>query len=233
MAPSTTVRHRSLDGVSYRLTGPLDLALPGTSAADISIGGRLTEFTAGPRSLADDIAGALGITSFDSELSFRGGTLRLASRQEYEPRSGLAERPVLVAWQGRKYSLVTRLYSVTVRDVLGLLRTLGIAEHDDGITLTPEREAGSAFVRPATVIKEVPGLGLLEMSEPTRDEADELPPWRGAAVPSGELYRDTLSDGRTFFLLSGPRLRATLVPLGDTAEAAPDLLGKLHVTAED
>jgi hypothetical protein len=234
MASAATVDHRALDGTTYRLASALDLDLPFTSVAEVAIDGRLVELTAGPAALGENVAESLGVTEFDSELSFQGGTLRTAVKSEYDAQSKTVEKPMLVVWQGKRFSLVTRLYRLDVRDVLGMLRTLHIAEHTDGINLTPESAAGSRFARPASVIKEVPGLGLVEMSKVTREHTAQLPPWKGVSVKSGELYRDTLSDGSPFFVLSSPKVWATVVPLADThVERVPDLVGKLTLRIAD
>lgn len=234
MASAGTVDHRALDGTAYRLASALDLKLPFTSVAEIVINGRLVELTAGPAGLGENIAEALGVTEFESELSFQGGTLRTAVKSEYDAQSKTVEKPMLVVWQGKRFCLVTRLYRLAVRDVLGMLRTLHIAEHAEGITLTPERAAGSRFARPASVIKEVPGIGLLEMSRATSEHTAQLPPWKGVQVEAGELYRDTLSDGRDFFVLSGAGLWATVVPLADTdVERVPALVERLTLRIAD
>lgn len=47
-------------------------------------------------------------------------------------------------------------------------------------------------------------------------------------VASGELFRDTLSDGSPFFVLSSTEIWATLVPLTSThVERVPELVGRL------
>ncbi|MFB6954319.1 hypothetical protein ACFCXP_32220 [Streptomyces niveus] len=222
------VSHRALDGGTYHLEGDLDLESPCTSAVEVMVGGRLVEFTAGPVSLGDDVAASLGLESPESELTFQKGTLRVFQSVEREPRSGLVERPSLVVWGGRRHALVTRLYGLSVAEVLGLLRAVRIAETEHGLTLQPDRSAGSAFARPATVIKEVPGLGLLELSRRTKEHTAQLPPWKGVRVASGELFRDTLSDGSPFFVLSSTEIWATLVPLTSTqVERVPELVGRL------
>ncbi|AXK35758.1 hypothetical protein DVA86_27125 [Streptomyces armeniacus] len=234
MASAATVDHRALDGTAYRLGSKLDLKLPFTSVAEVTSNGKLVEFTAGTAKLGDDIAASLGITEFESELSFQGGKLRTAVKREYDAQSKTLEKPMLVVWQGKRYSLVTRVYGMAVRDVLGMLRTLHIAEHDEGITLHPESAAGSRFTRPANVIKEVPGLGLVEMSKVTAAHTAQLPPWKGVSVKSGELYRDTLSDGKPFFILSNPKVWATVVPLADTdVKRVPDLVEQLTLRIAD
>ncbi|UUN31535.1 hypothetical protein KK483_31085 [Streptomyces sp. FIT100] len=222
------VTHRALDGGTYRLEGDLDLRAPCTSAAEVVAGGRLVEFTAGPAALGDDVAASLGIGAPDSELTFQKGTLRVHRSIEREARSGLVERPSLVVWRGERHALVTRLYGLDLAEVLGLLRSVRMSESEYGLALDPDPSAGSAFARPATVIKEIPGLGLLELSRRTKEHTAQLPPWKGVAVASGELFRDTLSDGSPFFVLSSTEIWATLVPLASTSVArVPELVGRL------
>jgi hypothetical protein len=231
MALLNAVSHRALDGVAFHLDGDLDLQAPFTSAAELHVGGRLVEFTSGSATLGSDVARSLGITDFDSELTFQKGTLRTATTTEREARSGLVERPMLVVWTGKHSSLVTRLYGAGVADALTLLRTVHLAETSAGLTMTPDASGAAAFTRPATVIKEVPGLGLLEMSRRTKEHGAQLPPWKGVRIPSGELFRDTLTDGSTFFVLSGATVWATLVPLtGTPVEQVPDLVGRLQLS---
>lgn len=222
------VTHRALDGRTYRLEGDLDLRKPCTSSVEVMAGGRLVEFTAGPATLGDDVASSLNLGAPDSELTFQKGTLRFYESVEREPRSGLVERPLLVVWRGERHALVSRFYGLGVKEILGLLRSVGITENEDGLALQPSRQAGSTFARPATVIKEVPGLGLVELSRRTREHTAQLPPWKGVAVASGELFRDTLSDGSPFFVLSSTEIWATVVPLASTpVERVPETAGRL------
>lgn len=232
---ASSAAHRALDGVTYRVEGEaLDLGEAATSAVQLIVGGQLFEFTAGPAELGDKMAAALDIDSFETELTFQGGTLRTATAREYDPQTKLVEHPTLVTWRGEHFSLVIRLYRATTQDVLGLLRTVRIAERADGLTLTPNPEADCRFAGPAGVLKEIPGLGLLEMSRRTKENAAQLPPWEGSKVPAGDLYRDSLTDGRPFFVLAGPQVWATVVPLDDTSvDDVPDLLGRLALHAAD
>lgn len=226
----SAVEHRALDGVAFHLGGSLDLSEPATSVVEVSADGRLYEFTSGPLGFADAVAASLGITEFDSELSFQGGTLRTKTTSEYDKQAKQVENPTLVVWQGRRFSLITRLYRARLADVLALLRTLGLAEHPDGIVMTPDNAAGTRWVRPATLIKQVPSLGLVEVARKTREHTAQLPPWEGASVSAGELFRDSLSDGRPFFVLSGAELWATIVPLADTnTERVPQLVDGLDL----
>lgn len=229
-AAQVPVAHRALDGRRFLLDGPLDLSAPFTSVADLTIGGRLHEFTAGAVGLADEVARALGVVRFDEELTFQGGALLTARTQPYDPQIRLTEDRLVAVWRGRRYCFFTELYGATTVDLLGVLRKLSVEERDDGLTLRPVGASGAGFAAPATVLKEVPGLGLLEMAPLTRQRAGQLPSWRGLRTQAGELFRDNLSDGRPYFVLATTDAWLSLVPLADTdPERVPALVDRLRV----
>lgn len=217
MAAANAVVHLSLDGNRFHLAGPLDLTLPFTSVAEVRTGGRLVEFTSGAAGLGTDLGAALGHAEFDQEFAFQDGTLRLSTVRTEDPRNGLREHPTLVVWEGERYALVSRLYDATASDVLALLRPLELGEHDDGITLTPRR--GAEFVAPVTLLKEVPGTGLLEISATQRP-----------GLRSGRLTKGSLPNGRPYFLLAGDRFSVTVLPLsGCDPRVVPDRLSRLQI----
>jgi hypothetical protein len=219
-----------MDGRRFRLSGPLDLSKPFTSVAELTIAGRQHEFTAGSVELADELARELGVGDFDEELSYQGGALLTARATSYDAQIRLSEDRLVAAWRGRRYCMVTQLYGGSTADLLAMLRTLRIVEHDDGLVVRPNAGAGSKFTAPATVIKQVPGLGLLDMTSLTAERARELPSWRGLPTRAGELFRDTLSDGQPYFVLAAAETWVTLLPLADTAlNQVPNLVNRLHV----
>lgn len=229
-AAGVPVAHRAADGRRFLLDGSLDLSAPFTSVADLTIGGRLHEFTAGVVGLADDVARALGVDTFDEELSYQGGALLTARTRPYDPQIQLTEDRLVAVWRGRRRCFFTELYGATTADLLGVLRTLRVEEHDDGLTLQPTPTGGAEFVAPATVLKEVPGLGLLELAPLTKQRAGRLPSWRGLRTRAGELFRDTLPDGKPYFVLATVDIWISLVPTdGTNAEEVPTLVDRLRV----
>jgi hypothetical protein len=224
------VIHRSLDGRQFALSGQLDLGQPFTSVADVAVHGRLHEFTAGPASLGAEVAGALGAGGFDEELTYRGGSLLVGRARPYDRQTRLVEDLLVGVWLGGEHCLVTQLYGMTTADLLTVLRTLRITDHSDGLAVRPEAGAGSELVGPATVVKQVPGLGLLETSPLTSQHTKTLPSWSGMSTPVGELFRDTLSNGKPYFVLATPDTWTTVVPLGDSVpDQVPGLMGRLSV----
>jgi hypothetical protein len=230
MSAEVRVTHRSLDGRQFALSGRLDLGQPGTSVLELAVRGRLHELTAGPAGLGDEVAAALGVGRIDEELSYQGGTLLVGRARPYDRQTRLVEDLVLAVWRGRHHSLVTQFYGASTAGVLTMLRTLRISEHRDGLSVRPEPGAGSDFAAPATVLKQVPGLGLLEVSPLTDQHARALPSWSGLSTSGGELFQDQLSDGRPYFVLATSDTWTTVVPLaGSPTDRIPGLLGGLSV----
>ncbi|WP_203911575.1 hypothetical protein [Rhizocola hellebori] len=222
--------HQAVDGFRFRISGPFDLGEPFTSTVEMSIAGRRQEFTAGPASLADDVARAVGVEKFDEEFGYQGGALLTARTTSYDPQIRLTEDRLIAAWRGEHYCVVTQLYRASTADLLAVLRTLRIQEHADGLAIRPDPGAGSAFAGPATLVKQVPGLGLLELAPLTPQHSAQLPSRRGMMTSAGELFRDTLSDGSDYFVLVTADTWLTVMPLGDTAlEQLPTLVGQLSV----
>ncbi|MCM0676910.1 hypothetical protein NCC78_19780 [Micromonospora phytophila] len=223
-----------MDGRRFLLSGPLDLSAPFTSVVEMTIAGRQHEFTAGSVGLADELAQALGVTGFDEQLNYQGGALFTARVTSYDAQVRLDEDRLVAAWRGRRYCFVTQLYGASTADLLAVLRTLRIAEHDDGLVVRPDPRAGSRYAAPATVIKQVPGLGLLDMTPLTAERARQLPSWRGLRTRAGELFRDTLSDGKPYFVLAAQDTWVTVLPLADTVvDRVPDLVDRLRVQSAE
>lgn len=216
MAAEASVTHLALDGRRFRLSGGLDLSQPFTSAVNITVGGHLHELTAGPIGLGEELARANGVERLDEVLSFQGGTLRIGHAGHFDAGIRLAEDLLVAVWEGRQYCIVLRLYRATTPDVVGLLRTVQITEYDDGIALRPDAKAGCEFADQATVTKQVPGLGLLEVSARTAQHARTLPDWQGMTTTAGELFQDTLDNGNPYFVLAGADTWTTVMPLSDT-----------------
>jgi hypothetical protein len=222
--------HRALDGVQFHLDGDLDLSCPATSVAEVVIGDRLHEFTAGPPTLGRDVAATVGIDAFTEQLGYHGGTLHTATKRIFDDQALLVEELLIGAWQGTRHALVTQLYRGSTAELLGILRALNVSEHEDGVSLKPDSKAGCQFANPATIMKEIPGLGLLELSTPTNDRRRQLAGLDSKTTANGELFADWLTDGSPYFILEAPGVWMTVVPLaGNGAERVPALVDRLHV----
>ncbi|OLF19313.1 hypothetical protein BU204_01760 [Actinophytocola xanthii] len=230
---AATVVHRALDGRRYELSGPLDLGRPCTSSVEVTVGGRRHELVAGSTGLGAEVATALGLSGFDEELRFDGGTLLVGRTRRAEPGSRITEDLLLVVWQGRRHCLIGHFYATTTATAVELLHSLGIAEHDDGLMLRP-RDPASALAAPATLVKEIPTLGLLELTVPSAPQATRLPAWKGARTRSGELFSDRLSNGDPYFVLAGADTWTTVLPLAATdLERVPAVVDRLGLRLLD
>jgi hypothetical protein len=212
MAPR--VVHRTLDGKRIQLSGELDLSRPATSVATIALDGRLHEITSGERGAAHAWADDLGVTRFDDEFAVQGGRLRIGHSTLRDAHAGLQERVLAAVWEGRRYAVFTHLYHARAADAVGFFNALTLSEHADGAAFTPRRRA--ALTEPTELVKEVPGLGLLEVTTLTKQTARRLPSWSGARVASGELFKDTLEDKGTFFLLATASALVTVLPTDES-----------------
>jgi hypothetical protein len=85
------------------------------------------------------------------------------------------------------------------------------------------------LAEPAQVVKDVPDLGLLEISTLDDRSRRRFPPWRGARVPGGELFRDTHDEEGVFFVLTTGTAMVTILPHKAGSGRAPDLLDRLYV----
>jgi hypothetical protein len=212
MAPH--VVHRTLDGKRIHLSGELDLSRPAASVARISLDGRLHEITSGEHGAAHAWADDLGVTGFDDEFAVQGGRLRVGRSTLRDAHAGLREQVLAAVWEGHRHSVFTHLYHARAADAVGFFNALTLTEHAEGVSFSPRRRAASA--EPAELVKEVPGLGLLEITTLTRQTARRLPPWRGARVAGGELFKDTLDDQGTFFLLATASALVTVLPMDES-----------------
>ncbi len=223
---TSTVVHRALDGRRYELTGTLDLGQPSTSSVRVTVRGRTHELVAGVSGLAEEVATALGVSGFDEELAFAGGTLLIGRTRRVEPGSRITEDILVAVWRGRRYCLISHFYDTTTATAVAARSTQGLTEHDDGMAVRPT--GGSAVVAPAAVVKEVPTLGLLEMTVPSAPQATRLPDGKGARTRAGELFADRMSNGDPYFVLAGEDTWTTVIPLADTDLArVPALVDQL------
>jgi hypothetical protein len=224
------VVHRALDGYRFQLSGDLDLTLPFTSVARFAVDGRIYELTSGDHQAASAWAQDLGIRHFDDEFSVQGGRLRTTRVTHYDERVGLEDHLLAVMWQGRNYSMFIPMYSARAADAVHLFQLLRVTEHQDGITVASRNPKRAGIAEPADVAKEIPGVGLLEITALTKTTARRLPAWSGARVAGGELFRDTLDDDTPYFLLATSSAMVTVLPHeARKAGTVANRVGGLHV----
>jgi hypothetical protein len=217
---AATVVHRSLDGHRYELAGDYDLSNPYTSVIEYAINGALLEFTSGPLEAGRAWAADQGIHSFADEFRVQGGTLLTGTANQRDAQTGAGDVMRAIVWEGTSHSVFTHLYSATAAEAVGVFSLISVTEHSDGIVLASKNVKRAGIAKAADMVKEVPGLGLLEITALDARGAQRLPDFSGTKLKSGELFRDTLDDDSTYFLLATPSALVTVLPFSSDAPAA-------------
>lgn len=230
--------HGVLDGARVRLGGDdVDLSRHASSFLTLIVDGFAREFAASHVRFGRDVAADLGL-SFEEEYGVQDGTLRLASGIQIF--DGVEGRPESVplhlgAWEGSNFSVHTHLYWGSRRDLLGIFSQVQIVEGDFGLELRPKGSAAFARYPGATMLKEIPSVGLLQMRELTGVAARGLPKWRGTRVAGGELFvngdpSEASSDcSKTSFFLVGSTAITFVAPAARPPRGVLERLGKLEV----
>lgn len=240
MAPAAprTVTHRILDGSLVTLTGALDLSRPYSSIMRLAFLKRLHELTAVERRFGEDWARSVGVPRLTEEFRLQGGRLRIGEalvrdeslRDFPEHRhKRITERVMAAVWEGRRHAVCAHLYHAEPADAIRLFDALRITEHPEGLSLEPKPDRGAAVAETPSIAKDVPGVGLLEITPLNRQTARQLPRWRGTRLPTGELFRDTHGDGGIYFVMATPTAVVTVLPDEEEVRRAPARLGGLTV----
>lgn len=232
--------HRALDGTVITLTGTADLSHPYSSIIRLSFAQRLHELTAMDRRFGVRWAASLGVPRLTEEFVVQGGRLRLGAGEIADeslgdfPAKGRAktsDRVLAAVWEGRAHALCAHFYHADTADAIRLFDALRITEHAESISVVPKRGKRAAVTETATVAKEIPGIGLLEIAALNRESARRLPRHRGTPLSTGELFRDTHGDGSVYFVFATPTAVVTVLPDQDEVRGAPARLGGLTVQA--
>jgi hypothetical protein len=205
------------------------LGRPSTSVARIADGGRLHEISSGTKAGARAWAEDIGVERFHQEYRVQGGRLRIGRTGTRDPETRVGDPVLAAVWEGRRHAVFTHLYHGVPADAIEFFGALRITEHGDGVTAEPRGRA----VRPdpADLVKEVPGLGLLEITALNGRTRRRLPPWRGAAFAGGELFQDTVEGQGPYFLLATRDLLVTVLPEEHRVREVPGQLAGLAVEA--
>jgi len=204
--------HRALDGAEVTFQSLLPLGQPFTTVVSVRMDSHLQEFTAGARSLGRAVAADHGIVHFDETYWFQGGRLGLGEADTYDPRLKLAARFRLAVWEGESFSIHIHTYDQRSSDLIRILRRFTFVEDETGVTIRPKDPGRTPFDDSASVLKEIPGLGLLEVTGRTPGTSVGLPARRGTRTAGGELFRDTVDNRQDYFVLVSLEMKATIVP---------------------
>jgi hypothetical protein len=121
-------------------------------------------------------------------------------------------------------------YGGDVANLMGVLDLISLEETDTGLVLVP-RDDRIRYERSPELTKTIPGVGLLVMSQLTRQVTRDLPRWSGTTVPGGELFVDEVPGaGQRYYVLVSPTARTTIMPSPEAAgDSVPSRLVNLNV----
>jgi hypothetical protein len=158
------------------------------------------------------MAESLGVR-FEESFSFQGGTVRVGRAAQKGQDGLVTDLLTLAAWSGSRHAMVAHMDdAVTSADALRLLNTVAITEHDDGIVIAPKAASNAVFYEPVRSTRVIPELGIVEAKSREARTVKALPPWEGARVQAGELFRDSMSNGAPYLVLATPSAVVTIVP---------------------
>lgn len=189
-------RYRTIAGDAVVIELPDSVVLgPTTSAEVFEVDGVEYEFTAGVRSLGSDVAAELGLTQIAS-FSFDRGDLSLYSGVYIleDPESGLTLEEVrcIGVWMGDRSSIHVHLAAaVDPASLLDLFGHFSIKETPNGTQMAPIRSGArrSGWRRPSLLVEMI-GLAVVDVSPLDRRSIRTLPTWEGTQVDGGEAYCD-------------------------------------------
>lgn len=227
MAAKAEAAHHALDGRQFVYSGDIDLSHPATSVARVVVGANLVEFTSGPAWVGASTADQRGIT-LDKSFTLQGGELRVGEAVTLDRDGKPLHRVRMAVWHGQRHCVFTHAYNSTVAEIIATMNSVTITELANGIAIAPKAAAQARFEQPATSVRYVPELGIVEAKVLDRRSSQILPKWRGAVTPAGELFQDTMSNGKPFLILAAATALVTIVPgpdvaLGDAARLAGGL----------
>lgn len=219
----------ALDGgrVDVSASSPFLSGFSSVGLAELPTLKRSNEFTAGPLELGKQIAVSpeigVGMT-FNSELSLAGGRLLLgtgdqpvgpdgAEYWEIGP-NGRGRRVALHfgIWEGKRYSLFTHIYGGESTALVRVFEELHITEAADGVVMLPRSPGGLAYSEPVRILKDIPGTGLLDIKQLTKETASTIPSAPGTPVPGGELFVHGPGEDHMWLLLAGDSAVTYIIP---------------------
>jgi hypothetical protein len=224
---TTSIEHSVLDGSTVRIAGPdLDLSKPVSSIVTTVVGNVRVEFTVFERRFGAAVAWDVARVRLQEKYAYRGGSLRVGSALDGGGRVDF----LIGVWEGRAWSVYVPFYGGDVANLMGVLDLLSLEETDTGLVLVP-RDDRIRYERSPELTKTIPGVGLLVMSQLTRQVARDLPRWSGTAVPGGELFVDDVPGaGRRYYVLVSRTAKTTIMPSPEAAgDSVPSRLVNLNV----
>jgi hypothetical protein len=205
--------------------GPIDLSAVATSTVRYQDASFVRELTTAPADAVVTLP-----FSIDEEYAHAGGEVLIGHRTEEDPSIRSRREDAVAVWRGATFALLVMESGGTADGLLAVLEGLSLDERPDGLAIE------SPHLLPATtkLVKELPAIGLAEVSPLVPEVAQTLPRWEGTEVRGGELYRDEARPGAPVLLLVGETSASTLLrdAGGPEADAATAASAELLVTWE-
>jgi hypothetical protein len=233
-----TIAHRALNGGKAVVrTGPhRDLSAPYSSTARFITGDRHWEVAISNRTdFARDALRSIAqprAMHFTEEYRFHRGTLRIGIVDQVDDGGTPVGRLCGAAWEGSSYSLLAHIYNGSPLELLALLDKFSLTELPDALLVRPKDAQGVVIDEEASVTKEIPGIGLIDVVQLTSRRARLLPNWKGTRVRGGELFVESADSPRRHFVLVTATAVSTIVP--DRGAQLGDVLAELedHLSVE-
>lgn len=216
---SGTITHVAIDAGRVTITSGADLSAIATSAGRYSVDGIVREVTTQPAGFFPVLAAAEGLEPTE-EYQYRGGILRLGRAVHADPVSGTQRVDTTAVWDTGGASLAVTTSDLTTDTLLALLDRFDLRPAPEGLAVLPAN--GLTWYDAPQLVKELPGLGLLEIVPLSNDTAGSLPSWPGTGVAGGELYRDELAPGVPYLVLVTETARVNVLPDEGAIEAATE-----------
>lgn len=211
--------HLAIDGAVVSLEADADLSL-GTTATGWCMVPSLMKahpFASYPAGYSAVMERSVRANRTDVEFQstedyeLKGGSLRVA--QVAVPKESDATKRVTIgAWEGRTSCLVTSLRDAKPETLVEVFDSLDFEETTRGLTI---KSPLLPRFRAPEVIKEVPGVGIVNVRPATSLEFDSVPKTRGAPTRHGELFRLRASADAVMLVAETAIVRIQPLPDGD------------------
>lgn len=214
---TSSITHLAIDAGRVTITSGADLRATATSAGRYSIDGIVREVTTQPAGFFTVLVGAEGLEPTE-EYQYRGGTLRLGRAEHPDAVSGTHRVDTTAVWESGAVSMAITTNDLTTEALLAVLDRFDLQPAPEGLAVLPG--AGVTWYDAPQLVKELPGIGLLEVVPLSNETAGALPSWPGTPAAGGELYRDELAPGTPYLVLVTETARVNVLPDTGAIEAA-------------
>jgi hypothetical protein len=212
------VTHVAIDGSTVTIDATaFNPDFHASSVGIYTINGHWQEFTTSYRDFGAAVAADLSL-SLGESYTLQGGRLRLGTTSVHFPDMGKGVRQTdllhLAVWEGRRFSVHTHRYNGKAHDLIDVFDRFDLLEDAGGIHLQPRDPGQVRFAREPSLLREVPGVGVLQIRPMTPQVARTVPPWRGTAVAGGELFVGR-RPGNLHLVLVGKRSHTLIMRQGE------------------